>query len=366
MRNIYIDLEAIARNYATLKAKVGDAKVMAVVKANAYGHGMVEVAKKLEAQNVDYLGVADIDEALELRNNSITVPILTWLHSHGSKFQEAVAREIDLGISSTEQLEFAAEASKAAGKKAKLHLKIDTGLGRNGATKSQWRELVEAALEFEGAGVIELVGVFSHLSGTGRQEDHEQVEAFSEAVSEAENLGASFKLKHISASFGALVYPDAVFDMVRVGIALYGLNPAEDLVAAEFGLVPAMKVSASVALVKKVPSGQGISYGYLYRTTKPTTLVLVPFGYAEGLPRSATGKARVTLNGRTYPILARIAMDQFVLDVGDEAVSVGDEVVIFGDPAKSEQSAEQLAEAAGTINYEIVTRIGGRAIRHYL
>jgi alanine racemase len=156
---------------------------------------------------------------------------------------------------------------------------------------------------------------------------------------------------------------EAHLDMVRVGIALYGLDPTPHLKAADYSLVPAMRVSSEVVSVKQVPAGHGVSYGYLHKTSGPSTLALVPFGYAEGMPRIATGRASVLLNGKRYPILARIAMDQFILDVGSDPVKVGDEVVIFGNGAKGEPTAEELAIASETINYEIVTRIGGRAKR---
>jgi alanine racemase len=201
------------------------------------------------------------------------------------------------------------------------------------------------------------------LSGTSAKDDADQLAVFEQAVSQAESLGAHFQLRHLAASAATLNQTQAHLDMVRVGIALYGLDPTPHLKAADFSLVPAMRVSSEVVSVKEVPAGHGVSYGYLHKTTGPSTLALVPFGYAEGMPRIATGRASVLLNGKRYPILARIAMDQFILDVGSDPVKVGDEVVIFGNGAKGEPTAEELALAAETINYEIVTRIGGRAKR---
>jgi alanine racemase len=174
-----------------------------------------------------------------------------------------------------------------------------------------------------------------------------------------------FELRHLTASDGSLNYPQAHYDMVRLGLSLYGLSPWADHTAADYGLVPAMTAKGTIINVKDVPAGQGVSYGYTYRTTKATKLALVPIGYAEGLPRNASGKAEVSVNGEKYPILARIAMDQFIIDVDESNVQPGDEVTIFGDPSTGVPSADQLAQAADTINYEIVTRMGGRFKREY-
>jgi len=291
---------------------------------------------------------------------------MAWLHGLETDFESAIKADIQIGLASLESLEQVAGAASKTGKKAQLHLKVDTGLGRNGAAISDWPELVKKAVELEAAGLVELTGVFSHLSGTSEQDDLDQLAVFEQAIQSAKDLGASFALRHIAASNAALSLKQTHLDMVRVGIALYGQDPSPAVRARDFGLIPAMRVSSQVVMVKKVPAGHGVSYGYLHKTANESTLVLVPFGYAEGLPRVATGKAEVLLNGKKYKILARIAMDQFVLDIGNDSASVGDEVVIFGDEQKGEPTAASLADAAGTINYEIVTRIGGRAKRVFV
>lgn len=362
MRKIEIDLEAIASNYKTLKKLTG-VQVMAVVKADAFGHGMIEVSRKLESIGVDMLAVADFDEAAAIRAAGIKSPLLAWLHGKDTNFEAAIQDDIQIGISSLSGLELVSQAAKKTGICAKVHLKVDTGLGRNGSSLVLWPELIEKAVALQAAGLIETVGVFSHLSGTSEQEDLKQLAVFEDAIKLANDLGASFRYRHLAASNAALSYPNTRLDMVRAGIALYGLDPSDTTRAAYHGLMPAMRVSAEVVSVKQVPAGHGVSYGYLHKTTSPSTLVLVPFGYAEGLPRISTGKASVLLNGKRYLIQARIAMDQFVLDVGNDKVELGDEVVIFGDGAKGEPTAEELAIASGTINYEIVTRVGGRAKR---
>lgn len=365
MRTITIDLEVIASNYRTLKNLTGG-QVLAIVKANAFGHGMIEVSRKLESINVDILGTADVEEALELREAGIKAPIMAWLHGKNTKFEEAINKEIELGASAIATLEKIATAATKIAKVAKVHLKVDTGLGRNGADLASWPDLVQKAVELSATGTIELEGVFSHLSGTSEKDDLEQLRVFEEAIETATKLGAHFKIHHIAASLAALRYPSTRLDMIRVGAALYGIDPSPEVIARDYGLLPAMRVTSEVVHVKKVPAGHGVSYGYLHRTGMDSTLALVPFGYTEGFPRVATGKAEVSLNGKRYPVLARVAMDQFILDLGTDRAEVGDEVVIIGDSTKGEPSAEDLAKAAGTINYEIVTKMGGRAKRVFL
>jgi alanine racemase len=244
-----------------------------------------------------------------------------------------------------------------------VQLKVDTGLGRNGADETQWPALLEAAAAHERAGRLVVRGVWSHLANAGAEADAAQVARFAEAVEAAQAAGLTPELQHLAATAGALRVPAARFSMVRLGIGCYGLSPDELPVP---GLVPAMTLGASVAAVKRVGAGHGVSYGYDYSTTAPTTLALVPLGYADGVPRSASGAGPVWINGSTYRVAGRVAMDQFVVDVGDASVEVGDRAVLFGDPATGVPSVSDWAEAAGTINYEVVTRIGPRVVRRYV
>lgn len=366
MRELVIDLDAIASNLNRMRQVAPGSKICAVVKADAYGHGMVPVAKRLEREGVDYLGVADIDEALTLRQADISTPILAWLHSPDEDFEAAVAAHIDLGVSSAGQLRRVIDAGKRTGVSPKVHLKVDTGLGRNGVTTQDLSALLDELAEHLERQDVALEGVFSHLSCTSREDDLRQIEVFDGVLEQLESAGLKPALRHLTASDGTLSYPEAHFDMVRIGVALYGLSPYSDHSSADYGLTPAMTATARVSLVKRVPENTPVSYGYLYRTARETQLALVPVGYAEGLPRLATGNASVWLNGLTFKIESRIAMDQFVLDVDDASVAPGDTVVLFGDPAKGYPSADSLAEACQTINYEIVTRMGGRFKRVYL
>jgi alanine racemase len=229
---------------------------------------------------------------------------------------------------------------------------------------------LKKAHELVAEGFIQVVAIFSHLSCTSEADDLKQIARFEAACEEAKAAGIEFELRHLTASDGLLRYPQAHYEMVRIGIALYGLSPFVENTSADFALVPAMTATARVTQTKRVTQGHGISYGYLHRTSAESTLALVPVGYAEGLPRNASGAgsehAAVSINGKAYEINSRVAMDQFVLDVGDDKVAAGDLVTIFGDPAAGVPSADNLAAACGTINYEIVTRFGGRFKRTYL
>lgn len=366
MRELIIDLDAIAKNLQTMRAKTNGALALAVVKADAYGHGMIPVAKKLEAAGADYLGVADVHEALQLREAGIDLPILAWLHSADENFISAVDAGIELGLANVEQLNRVAKAAQHLGRVARVHLKVDTGLGRNGASASEWPQVLKAAHGLVAEGFIQVVAIFSHLSCTSEADDLLQISKFDAACELAKTHGIDFELRHLTASDGSLRYPQAHYEMVRIGIAIYGLSPFVENTAADFGLIPAMTATAKLTQTKRVAGGEGVSYGYLHRTAGESTLGLVPVGYAEGLPRNATGKATVSVNGNNYSITSRVAMDQFVIDFGNDKVEAGDTVTIFGDPAAGVPSADELAAACETINYEIVTRMGGRFKRTYL
>ena len=353
MREIHIDLARIQSNYKQLKALVAPSEVMAIVKANAYGHGMHEVAQALEEISADALGVADLEEAIALRAAGIKSRLMCWILSVEDDFAMAAEQDIELGVSNFEVLEAALAASVK-----NIHIKVDTGLGRAGFAKSQWSEVFQMLSG-------KTIGIFSHLSNTSEAEDRKQEQLFLEAEAVALEAGVKISQRHLAATAGALSYPSMRYEMVRCGIGLYGLNPWDDRDYSQYQLQPVMRAVSEVVNLKRVLAGQGVSYGYRYRTDRETTLALVPFGYSEGMPRVAVG-AKVLIAEKQFEISGRVAMDQFVVDVGDHKVELGSEVVIFGDPAKGEPTADDLGASAGTINYEIVTRIGGRAKRVYL
>lgn len=356
-REATIDLGAIADNVRHFR-RLTDAEVIAVVKANGYGHGAAETAIAALAGGATRLGTATLDESFALRRAGITAPLVAWLHEPGRRFDDAVEAGIEIGVSSLEQLLAAADAAPAS-----VHLKVDTGLSRNGVAAEHLDQVLAEAARLERIGRIRLVGMFSHLSGASLDDDRAQLARFEQIVAQAESLGLRPELRHLAATAGAIAIPEARLDAVRIGIGMYGLSPFSDRASAELGLRPAMTLRAAVAAVRRVPAGTGVSYDYVHRTDRETTLALVPLGYADGIPRQASTRGPVLINGRPHTVSGRIAMDQFVVDVGDAPVAVGDEVIVFGDPTLGQPSASDWADAAGTINYEIVTRIGQRVPR---
>jgi alanine racemase len=373
-----IDLDAVAANVAELKRRAGRAEVLAVVKADAYGHGLVPCARAALAGGATWLGVAQLSEALALRAAGITAPVLAWLLAPGLDLEPAVAADVDLGVSAPYALEAAAAAARATGRTARVQLKADTGLGRNGAFslpvgpggRTDWEDLVDRARALEAEGVIRVTGVFTHFAYADAPQHptvRHQQEAFADAVRVAERAGLRPDVRHMSNSAATLTTPQAAWDMVRPGLSVYGLSPVPDLGGpADFGLVPAMTALATVALTKRVPADQGVSYGHTYRTPAEVTLADIPVGYADGIPRHASSQAEVLVGGRRIRIAGRVCMDQFVVDVGDLPVTAGDEVVLFGPGTRGEPTAQDWADAADTISYEIVSRFGPRVPREYV
>lgn len=360
-REALIDVGAIAANTRRF-ARVTETEVLAVVKADAYGHGAVRAARAAIDGGATRLGTADINEALELRRAGIMAPILSWLHAPGANFAEAAAAHVALGISSMDQLQ-AAAAAATADRPTRIHLKLETGLSRNGIAPEDWNHVVAEAARWERLGKVAIEGIFSHVSNTSIADDQQALDRFNEGVAIAASLGVHPEIRHLAATSAALALPAARLDAVRIGVGLYGLSPFDDRTSAELGLRPAMTLRAAVANVRRVPAGTGLSYGYTHRTTRETTLALVPLGYADGIPRSSSNRGTVAIAGKTFTVSGRVAMDQFIVDVGDHPVSIGDEVIVFGDPTLGVPSAEDWAEASDTINYEIVTRIGPRVTR---
>ncbi|MHA3704225.1 alanine racemase [Jatrophihabitans sp. YIM 134969] len=357
-----INLDAIAANVRTLAART-DAAVMVVVKADGYGHGMLPAARAALAGGAHWLGVATLDEALAIRADLIDAPLLAWLWTldETDALREAIAAGVDIGVSTAAQLDAVHDAA-ASSTTARVHLKIDTGLSRNGATPADWPALVEAAAERQDAGTVEVVGIWSHLARADEPDEPttaEQTRVFEQALAVAAAAGLSPEVRHLANSAGLLTAPATHYDLVRVGIAAYGLDPVVGGTP-DLELRPAMTLRARVAHVKRVPPGSGVSYGHRYTTTRETTLVLVPVGYADGVPRAGSDLLPVTVGGHEVTIAGRVCMDQFVLDVGDLEVHEDDEVVLFGDGGPS---AARWADLLDTIHYEIVTRIGPRVPR---
>src|SRR5690606_4858013 len=281
------------RRVRTLSGERG----IGVVKPNAYGHGAAAVAPAALAGRATRLGTATLEESFALRRAGITAPLVSWLHAPGQRFDDAVAAGIEIGVSSMEQLLAASEAAPAS-----VHLKVDTGLSRNGiATEHLERVLAEAA-RLERIGRIRIVGIFSHLSGASPDDDRAQLARYTEIIALAESFGIRPEIRHLAATAGAISLPEARLDAVRIGIGLYGLSPFADRTSADLGLRPAMTLPAAVAAVRRVPAGTGISYDYVYRCERDANLALVPLGYADGVPRQASERGPVLINGRPYRV----------------------------------------------------------------
>jgi alanine racemase len=366
-----VDLAAIRHNVATLREHAGGAELMAVVKADAYGHGLVPCARAALEGGASWLGVAQLTEALELRAAGVTAPLLAWLTVPGDRYAAAIASDVDLGVSASWALHEVAAAAAEAGRPARVQLKVDTGLGRNGVALDQWPDLVDAALKLQADGAVQVVGVFSHYAWADAPRHPTvtaQTAAFREAVELATGRGARFEVRHLANSAATVTNRDAAFDLVRPGVAVYGLSPVPDLAsAADLGLRPAMTLLGRVAQVKALPAGHGIAYGHEYTTPQATRVALVPLGYADGLPRHAGNAGPVQLAGVRHAVSGRVSMDQVVVDLlnlpPDAEVAEGDVAVLFGTGEDGGPTAEDWAVAAGTISYEIVTRIGPRVPR---
>jgi alanine racemase len=359
---VRIDLDAIRDNVAALCASTR-AEVMAVVKGDGYGHGMLPSARAALAGGATWLGVCTLGEALDLRRDGITVPVLAWLLAPGLPLHEGVAADVDLNAASLDQLGELVTAARRAERPARAHLKLDTGLARGGATAADWPALLEAAAKAQADGEVEVVGIWSHLAFAdepGHESVDRQLAAFADGLALAERYGITPRYRHIANSAATLTRPDSHYDLVRAGIAVYGLSP----LPRDFPtpLRPAMTARARVVLTKRVPAGQGVSYGLTYTTERETTLALIPLGYADGVPRHGSNVGPVQLGGKTRPVAGRVCMDQIVLDCGDDPVAVGDVATLFGSGADGGPTATDWADAVGTINYEIVTRFGSTRV----
>jgi alanine racemase len=358
-----VDLSALSANVSKIKKECA-VDVLAVVKADAYGHGLIRVASAAIKAGASWLGVALLEEAITLRENGIDAPILAWLVSPGSNFEEAISRNIDLGVSSIKGLREISDAANRVGTKARIHIEIDTGMARGGFL-DEWKDLLTQDFRH-----VEVIGIFSHFARAdepGEQQNIDQLQKFKQMVVELEKIGINPSLKHLANSAATLKDKDSYFTMVRVGIAMYGLTP--DIthmgISKELGLRPVGQLRAKLHLVKNVAKGSPVGYGASATTESDTKLGVVAMGYADGIPRIAQA-AGVFINGKKAPIIGRVSMDQFVVDLGAQSTAKsGDWVIVFGDGSHGEYTADDWGHASSSINYEIVTRIGPRVPRIY-
>ncbi|SHE41765.1 alanine racemase [Streptoalloteichus hindustanus] len=354
---VVVDLAAVRHNVGLLaeRANRSGARTMVVVKADGYGHGAVRVARAAVAAGATWIGVCHLEEALALRRAGVTARVLSWLHVPDEDFAPAIAADVDLSVSSLRALAAVLAAARSVGRRVRLHLKADTGLSRNGCPPEHWPELVAAAAAAQAAGEAEVVAVWSHLASADEPGDpsvDQQARRFAAAYETARAAGLR-PMRHLANSAALLTRPDLHFDLVRAGVAAYGLNPVPW--AGDVDLRPAMTFRARVAYVKRVPAGEAVSYGGTWVAPRDTTLALVPAGYADGVPRALSGRMEVWLAGRRRPVVGRVCMDQVMVDCGDDVVVEGEEAVLFGPGDRGEPTAQEWADAVGTIHYEIVT-----------
>ncbi|MEG3615878.1 alanine racemase [Isoptericola haloaureus] len=381
-----VDLDAIRDNVSALRDHAPSADLMAVVKADGYGHGMLPAARAALAGGAHWLGVATAEEALALRAGlGPDVPVLVWLLTPGAPFAELIAAGVDVTVAAPWALDEVAAGARAAGRVARVHVKVDTGLSRNGVAMGDLPRVARRAAGLESSGEIHVVGVFSHLACAdepGHPSIDRQAAAFDAALEEMAGAGLRPEVRHLANSAATLTLPGLHYDLVRPGISVYGNSPGPLLgPPGRYGLRPAMTFEARLANVKHVAAGEGVSYGHLYTTTQDTTVGLVPVGYGDGVPRHGSGGAAgpggpvavgADGSGRVLRVAGRVCMDQFVLDLGPGAAErAGDVVTLFGASdgvahGAPLPNAQDWADAAGTISYEIVTRLAPRVPRTYV
>ena len=367
--SVEINLSAITQNFKSIKSRT-TADVLAVVKADAYGHGLIPVSKALEEAGADWFGTALLEEALNLRKAGILKPIISWLTPLGEDFKSAIDLDIDLGIPSIDLLDEVIKTASLTGKTARIHLEIDTGMSRGGVL-SEWDQLIKSVLAGVNLKQLKVIGIWSHFARADEPDElmnQEQLSLFEEKVNQAKAAGIDAQFIHIANSAALFTNKSSHKNIIRSGIALFGLSPDVKTIgdSSSLGLKPAMKLKAKLNLVKEVKAGSSVGYGGTAVLKSDTKLGVVALGYADGIPRSTNNLAGVFVDKKRAPIIGRVSMDQFVVDLGiTSTAKTGDEVIVFGDGSSGEYTVDEWAKAANTINYEIITRIGPRVPRIY-
>ena len=367
--SVEINLSAITQNFKSIKSRT-TADVLAVVKADAYGHGLIPVSKALEEAGADWFGTALLEEAINLRKAGILKPIISWLTPLGEDFKSAIDLDIDLGIPSIDLLDEVIKTASLTGKTARIHLEIDTGMSRGGVL-SEWDQLIKSVLAGVNLKQLKVIGIWSHFARADEPDElmnQEQLSLFEEKVNQAKAAGIDAQFIHIANSAALFTNKSAHKNIIRSGIALFGLSPDVKTIgdSSSLGLKPAMKLKAKLNLVKEVKAGSSVGYGGTAVLKSDTKLGVVALGYADGIPRNTNNLAGVFVDKKRAPIIGRVSMDQFVVDLGiTSTAKTGDEVIVFGDGSSGEYTVDEWAKAANTINYEIITRIGPRVPRIY-
>ena len=358
-----IDLAAFRRNVEWLVATAAPAEVMLAVKANAYGHGVLPMSRAALEAGATALAVLEVDAGLALRAAGITVPLFAWLHGRDTDWRAAAEARVDLGVSAVWQLEAIAESG--ADVPARVHLKIDTGLSRNGASAEDWPELVATAVRLESLGLLEVYGAWSHLADASTADDEIALVKFQIAVEVAESFGARFQKLHLAASSAGIRMPKARFDYVRFGIAAFGVSPFDDVDGPGMGLEAPMTLSAPVLAIADLPAGPGRMGDLEYHLAEGARLALVAIGYGDGVQTPAADRAEVLIGGERRRIVA-LGVDRMLVVADDVTVAVDDRVIVFGSDRRGEPTAEEWAAHADSIGDEIVASVAPRVPRVYV
>jgi len=358
-----VDLSALEFNFFQVKKIVGpDTKIMAVVKCDAYGHGLVPIAKRLEKLGVEYLGVASIDEAIALRKNKITLPMLVLGNILNKDIRPLFQYRLTQTISDYQLALKLNQEAKRKGKIIRVHIKVDTGMGRLGVLYREARDFVKKISLLSN---LNIEGLFTHFPSADHDPEftHYQIDIFNQLITDLKRMGIRIPLVHAANSMGIIGYSESHFNLVRPGLMLYGIYPRPGL---DIKLKPVLSLKTRVIFLKSMPSGQGVSYGRTYITKKKTIIAVLPIGYGDGYPRNLSNRADVLIKGRRFRISGTICMDQIMVDVGDCPVKPGDEVILIGKQGTSRINAEELAQLSETIPYEVVCGIGSRVPRVYV
>ncbi|WFD10633.1 alanine racemase [Tepidibacter hydrothermalis] len=361
-----INIGNLKQNYKNIKKLLKeDTKICGVIKANAYGHGSVQIAKTLEEEGVDYLAIATLEEGIELRNNDIKSPILCLGYIQENCFDLAVEKDIDITIYKNESAQSLNKISKQKNKKARVHIKLDTGMSRLGFQIND--ESVDTIESICGYSNLDVVGIYSHFAMADEKDKtftNRQFDKYTYIINKLENRGIKIPIKHICNSAGIMDCPEYHLDMVRSGIILYGHYPSEDVMKDRIDLKPVMTLKTTVSNIKTINPNTGISYGQKYIADDFAKIATVPIGYADGFTRMLNQNANMKIKDKLVPVVGRICMDQCMIRVDGLDVEIGDEVEIFGEDANTK--IERLADSLNTINYEVLCMISRRIPRVYL
>ena len=368
---VEVDLKAIAHNIRELRRITNPkARFMAIVKANAYGHGIIEVARQSLENGAEALGVAHIEEGIQLRKAGIDVPVLIFGYTSPVHAKKLIEFDLTQTVYSYETSRALSEAVAAYGKKIKVHIKVDTGMGRLGLLREITDSAVSEVESISRLPMLELEGIYTHFSTADKSDRSyadKQFEIFMDFLNRLRSAGLEIPVTHIANSAAIINMPETHLDMVRAGISIYGLYPSEEVDRSIIKLKPAMELKTKIIHLKKVPAGFKVSYGTNYETEKPTTIATVSIGYADGLNRLLSSKGRMLVCGQSAPIVGRVCMDMTMLDVGEiPEIAIGEEVVVFGKQGNASISVDEIASTINTINYEVVSTIMERVPRIYL